>query len=188
MSSRSRTRLAVQKYGVSVRDVRGIVNVCRRIKRSVEDGQRVVAVISSLGQDTDDLAELAFRIKGGMARPAARELDMLMASGEATTAPLVAIGLQGMGVWAMALSGLQAGIETDAAYGGAEVLSVRPLRVRRALEAGIVPVVAGFQGATEDMDVTTLGRGGGDVTAVRLAAELGADQCEIGRASCRERV
>jgi aspartate kinase len=175
----SRPRVVVQKYGVSVRDVRGIVAVCRRIKRSVESGQRIVAVISSLGQDTDDLAELAFRIKGGMAKPAARELDMLMASGEATTAPLVAIGLQGMGVWAMALSGLQAGIETNAAYGSAEVVRVRPLRVRRALEAGIVPVVAGFQGATEDMDVTTLGRGGGDVTAVRLAAELEADQCEI---------
>jgi aspartate kinase len=175
----SRARLVVQKYGVSVRDVRGIVNVCRRIKRTVEGGQRIVAVISSLGQDTDDLAELAFRIKGSMAKPAARELDMLMASGEATTAPLVAIGLQGMGVWAVALSGLQAGIETNATYGSAEVLRVRPLRVRRALEAGIVPVVAGFQGATEDLDVTTLGRGGGDVTAVRLAAELGADQCEI---------
>ena len=175
----ARPRLVVQKYGVSVRDVRGIVGVCRQIKRSVESGQRIVAVISSLGQDTDDLAELAFRIKGGMAKPAARELDMLMASGEATTAPLVAIGLQGMGVLAVALSGLQAGIETDAAYGSAEVMRVRPERVRRALEAGIVPVVAGFQGATEDLDVTTLGRGGGDVTAVRLAAELGADQCEI---------
>jgi aspartate kinase len=136
-------------------------------------------VISSQGQDTDDLAEMAFRIKGGMEKPAARELDMLMASGEATTAPLVAIGLQGMGVWATALSGVQAGIETDAAYGSAEVLRVRPLRVRRALEAGIVPVVAGFQGATADLDVTTLGRSGGDVTAVRLAAELRADQCEI---------
>lgn len=175
----SRPRLLVQKYGVSVRDVRGIVNVCRRIKRSVEAGQRIVAVISSLGQDTDDLAELAFRIKGGMDKPSPRELDMLMANGEATTAPLVAIGLQGMGVWAVALSGQQAGIETDAAYGGAEVVRVRPLRVRRALEAGVVPVVAGFQGATADLDVTTLGRGGGDVTAVRLAAELGADQCEI---------
>jgi aspartate kinase len=172
-------RLLVQKYAVSARDVRGIVNVCRRIKRSVEAGQRIVAVISSLGQDTDDLAEMAFRIKGGMEKPAARELDMLMASGEATTAPLVAIGLQGTGVPATALSGQQAGIETDAAYGSAEVLRVRPVRVRRALEAGIVPVVAGFQGATSDMDVTTLGRGGGDVTAVRLAAALEADRCEI---------
>jgi len=171
--------LIVQKYGVSIRDVRGIGNVCRRIKRAVEGGQRIVAVISSLGQDTDDLAELAFRIKGAMAKPAARELDMLMASGEATTAPLVAIGLQGVGVPAGALSGLQAGIETDDAYGSAEVLRVRPVRVRRALEAGMVPVVAGFQGATDDLDVTTLGRFGGDVTAVRLAAELGADQCEI---------
>jgi aspartate kinase len=175
----SRPRLVVQKYSVSVRDVQAIVNVCRGIRQAVESGQRIVAVISSLGQDTDNLAELAFRIKGGMARPAARELDMLMASGEATTAPLVAIGLQGMGVWAVALSGLQAGIETDSAYGSAEVLRVRPVRVRRALDSGIVPVVAGFQGATEDLDVTTLGRGGGDVTAVRLAAELGADQCEI---------
>ncbi len=171
--------LVVQKYGVSVSDVRGIVNVCRRIKRGVEGGQQIVAVIASLGQDTDGLAELAFRIKGATPKPAPRELDMLMASGEATTAPLVAIGLQGLGVPAVALSGLQAGIETDAAYGNAEVVRVRPLRVRRALERGLVPVVAGFQGATEDLDVTTLGRYGGDVTAVRLAAELGAEVCEI---------
>ena len=171
--------LTVQKHGVSVRDVRGIGTVCRRIKRAFESGLPIVAVISSLGQDTDRLAELAFRLKGGMAKPAARELDMLMASGEATTAPLVAIGLQGMGVPAVALSGLQAGIETDAAYGSAEVVRVRPVRVLRALEEGVVPVVAGFQGATGDLDVTTLGRNGGDVTAVRLAADLGADVCEI---------
>ena len=175
----ARPRLVVQKYGVSVSDVRGIRDVCRRIKRAVESGQRVVAVISSLGQDTDRLAELAIRMKGAMPRPAARELDMLMASGEATTAPLVAIGLQGIGVPAIALSGLQAGIETDATYGGAEIQRVRPVRVRRALNAGMVAVVAGFQGATADLDVTTLGRYGGDATAVWLAAELNADACEI---------
>jgi aspartate kinase len=172
-------RLVVQKYGVSVSDVRGIGTVCRRIKRGLDAGLRIVAVIASLGQDTDRLAELAIRIKGAMPRPAPRELDMLMASGEATTAPLVAIGLQGLGVPAVALSGLQAGIETDAAFGSAEILRVRPDRVRRALAEGTVPVVAGFQGATADLDVTTLGRFGGDVTAVRLAAELGADECEI---------
>jgi aspartate kinase len=172
-------RLVVQKYGVSVSDVRGIGAVCRRIKHGLDGGLRIVAVIASLGQDTDRLVELAIRMKGAMPRPAPRELDMLMASGEATTAPLVAIGLQGMGVPAVALSGLQAGIETDAAFGDADILRVRPDRVRRALERGVVPVVAGFQGATPDLDVTTLGRFGGDVTAVRLAAELGAAECEI---------
>jgi aspartate kinase len=174
-----RPRLIVQKYGVSAGDVRGMQNAWRRIKRTVDSGQRVVAVISAMGQDTDRLVELALRIKGRMARPAARELDMLMASGEATTAPLVAIGLQGLGVPAVAFSGLQAGIRTTADFGKAEIVEVRPVRVTRALEEGMVPVVAGFQGTTDDLDVTTLGRAGGDTTAVRLAAELGADLCEI---------
>ena len=174
-----RRRLAIQKYGVSARDGRGMLNVCRRIKRSLESGWRVVVVISALGQDTDNLAELALRMKGGLPRAPERELDMLMAVGESTAAPLVAIGLEGLGVRAMALSGQQAGIQTDAGYGGAEIVRVRPERVLRALDEGVVAVVAGFQGATKDGDVTTLGRAGGDTTAVRLAAELGADQCEI---------
>jgi aspartate kinase len=104
---------------------------------------------------------------------------MLMAVGESTAAPLVAIGLQGLGVRAMALSGQQAGIQTDAGYGGAEIVRVRSERVLRALDEDVVAVVAGFQGATKDGDVTTLGRAGGDTTAVRLAAELGADVCEL---------
>jgi len=174
-----RPRLAVQKYGISARDGRGMLNVCRRIKRSLEAGWRVVVVISALGQDTDNLAELALRMKGGLPRAPERELDMLMAVGESTAAPLVAIGLQGLGVPAMALSGQQAGIETDARYGGAEILRIRPARVLRALDGGVVAVVAGFQGATGDGDVTTLGRAGGDTTAVHLAAALGADVCEL---------
>jgi aspartate kinase len=174
-----RPGLIVQKYGVSAGDVRGMQNAWRRIKRAVDGGQQVVAVISAMGQDTDRLVELALRIRGRMPRPAARELDMLMASGEATTAPLVAIGLQGLGVPAVAFSGLQAGIRTTSDYGRAEIIEVRPLRVIEALERGMVPVIAGFQGATEDLDVTTLGRAGGDTTAVRLAAELGAELCEI---------
>jgi aspartate kinase len=176
---RRRPGLVVQKYGVSAGDVRGMQNAWRRIKRTVDAGQQVVAVISAMGQDTDRLVELALRIKGRMRKPAARELDMLMASGEATTAPLVAIGLQGLGVPAIAFSGLQAGIRTSSDYGKAEIVELRPARIIRALEQGMVPVVAGFQGATEDLDVTTLGRAGGDTTAVRLAAELGAELCEI---------
>jgi aspartate kinase len=174
-----RPGLVVQKYSVSVRDLRGMLNVCRRIKRSVDAGRRVVVVISALGQDTDNLVEFALRMRGGAARPRPRELDMLMASGESTAAPLVAIGLHGMGVPAEALSGLQAGIETDATFGGAEIVRVRPARVLRALEEGVVAVVTGFQGATAERDVTTLGRAGGDTTAVRLAAALGAEACEI---------
>ena len=171
--------LLVQKYSVSVRDPKGMLHVCRRIKRTLDRGLRVVVVISALGQDTDNLAEFAFRIKGGLPRPPLRELDMLMASGESTAAPLVAIGLQGLGVPAVALSGLQAGIETDARFGRAEITRLTPARVRRAMADGVVAVVAGFQGATTDLDVTTLGRAGGDTTAVRLAAELGAEVCEI---------
>jgi aspartate kinase len=174
-----RPELVVQKYGLSVKDVRGMRRVCRRIKRRVDSGCRVVAVISALGQDTDRLAELARRMEGSMPEPPPREVDMLMATGESTVAPLVAIGLQGMGVPALALSGLQAGIETTDRHGDAWILSVNPVRVRRALEQGVVPVVAGFQGATADLAVTTLGRHGGDATAAWLAAELGADVCEI---------
>lgn len=168
--------LLVQKYSVSVRDLKGVQHVCRRIKRTLDRGQRAVVVISALGQDTDDLAEFAYRM---MPRPPLRELDMLMASGESTAAPLVAIGLQGLGVPAFALSGLQAGIETDARFGSAEITRLEPSRVHRALAEGVVAVVAGFQGATTELDVTTLGRSGGDITAVRMAAELGAEVCEL---------
>jgi aspartate kinase len=171
--------IIVQKYGVSARDARGMLNVCRRIKRAADGGSRVVVVISALGQDTDKLAELALRMKGTLPRPPERELDMLMAVGESTAAPLVAIGLRGLGVPAVALSGLHAGIETNARYGGADIMRVRPARVLRALADGVVAVIAGFQGVTDDLDVTTLGRAGGDSTAVRLAAELRADVCEL---------
>jgi aspartate kinase len=175
-----RPGLKVQKYGVSVGDIAGMRRVCRRIKSAVDGGWRVVAAIAALGQDTDRLVERAIRMKGAMARPSPRELDMLMASGgEGSTAPLVAIGLQGIGVPAMAFTGLQAGIETNAVHGSAEITCVRPDRVLLALERGSVAVVAGFQGATADLDVTTLGRYGGDATAVWLAAALRADVCEI---------
>ncbi len=174
-----RTGLIVQKYSLSVKDVRGMLSVCRRIKRAVEGGSRVVAVIGALGQDTDGLDTVARRIKGSLQEPAPREVAMLMATGELTVTPLVAIGLQGMGVPAVALTGAQAGIQTNSRHRDAEITAVRPVRVLRALEQGIVPVVAGFQGATEDLDVTTLGRYGGDTTAVWLAYELGADVCEI---------
>jgi aspartate kinase len=175
----ARRALIVQKYGISVKDVRGMLRICRRIKRAVASGCRVVAVISALGQDTDGLAALARRMEGSEREPSRREVDMLMATGESTVAPLVAIGLQGMGVPAVALSGLQAGIVTNAIHGDAEIIRVAPVRVRRALERGVVPVVAGFQGATADLAVTTLGRQGGDATAVWLAADLGAEVCEI---------
>lgn len=140
--------LVVQKHGLSVRDMRGMLNVCRRIKRTVEGGARVVAVISATGQDTDGLVELARRMKGDLSEPPARERDLLMATGETVVAPLVAIGLQGMGVPALVLTGGQAGIETNARHGDAEILGVRPGRVVRALDEGRVPVVAGFQGAS----------------------------------------
>jgi aspartate kinase len=163
----------VQKYSVPRA---GIGGVCRRIADTVRSGRQVVAVVAAMGHDTDHLIRLAFRITPA---PLARELDMLVANGETTTAPLVAIGLQQMGVPAVSLNGLQAGIQTNRDHANARITSIRPARVRKALREGKVAVVAGFQGVTRDLETTTLGRGGADATAVALASALDAEVCEI---------
>jgi aspartate kinase len=156
----------VQKYGgTSVGTAARIKRVCRRIADTVASGEQVVAVVSAMGHTTDRLIELAGRVSH---EPPARELDMLVANGETITAPLVAMCLQDMGVPAVSLSGPRARIR-----------EIRPDRILEALEQGKVAVVAGFQGATEDLEITTLGRGGSDTTAVALAAALGARGCEI---------
>ncbi len=169
--------MIVQKYGgTSVGNAFRIKRVSRRIAETVATGHRVVAVVSAMGHTTDRLIALAQSVND---EPPARELDMLVANGETITAPLVAMCLQGMGVPAISLSGLQAGVRTSAHHSRARIQDIKPDRIVQALRAGQVPVIAGFQGVTEDLEVTTLGRGGSDTTAVALAAALKADACEI---------
>jgi len=167
----------VQKYGgTSVGTAARIRRVSRRIAATVKKGVKVVVVVSAMGHTTDRMIALAQSLN---TEPPARELDMLVANGETITAPLVAMCLQGMGVPALSLSGLQAGVRTSAHHSKARIHDIKPDRILAALRAGQVPVVAGFQGVTEDLEVTTLGRGGSDTTAVALAAALKADSCEI---------
>jgi aspartate kinase len=169
-------RLVVQKYGgTSVGTAARIRRVSRRIADTVASGCQVVAVVSAMGHTTDRLIELARRVTD---EPPARELDMLVANGETITAPLVAMCLQGLGVPAISLTGQQAGIRTGPQHSKARIREIDPVRIRRALDDGQVAVVAGFQGVTEELEITTLGRGGSDTTAVALAAALDAD-CEI---------
>jgi aspartate kinase len=167
----------VQKFGgTSVGTAARIRRVSRRIAATVKQGHEVVAVVSAMGHTTDRLIALAQSINPD---PPARELDMLVANGETITAPLVAMCLQGMGVPAISLSGLQAGVRTSAHHSKARIQDIKPDRILEALRDGKVVVVAGFQGVTADFEVTTLGRGGSDTTAVALAAALKADSCEI---------
>ena len=169
--------MIVQKYGgTSVGSAARIRRVARRIARTVASGEQVVAVVSAMGHTTDRLISLAQSINP---EPPARELDMLVANGETITAPLLAMCLQGMGVPAASLSGLQAGVRTSAHHSRARIRDIQTDRLLRTLDEGKVPVVAGFQGVTEDFEVTTLGRGGSDTTAVALAAALRAKACEI---------
>ena len=169
--------MIVQKYGgTSVGTAARIRRVSRRIAATVKQGHQVVVVVSAMGHTTDRLIALAQSVNP---EPPARELDMLVANGETITAPLVAMCLEGMGVPAVSLSGLQAGVRTSAAHSKARIQDIKPDRILEALRNGKVVVVAGFQGVTEDFEVTTLGRGGSDTTAVALAAALNAESCEI---------
>ena len=169
--------MIVQKYGgTSVGTAARIRRVSRRIAATVNRGEQVVAVVSAMGHTTDRLIALAQSVNP---EPPARELDMLVANGETITAPLVAMCLEGLGIPAISLSGLQAGVRTSAHHSRARIQDIDPSRILEALREGKVPVVAGFQGVTEKLEVTTLGRGGSDTTAVALAAALKADSCEI---------
>jgi len=169
--------LIVQKYGgTSVAGAERIRNVARRIVKTKDQGNQVVVVVSAMGDTTDELLELAYQISE---RPDNRELDVLLSTGEVVSSTLLAMALHGMGYPAISLSGAQAGIRTDSAYSRARILQIEPKRVVRELERGNIVIVAGFQGITEDMDITTLGRGGSDTTAVALAAGLGAEVCQI---------
>ena len=169
--------MIVQKYGgTSVGSAARIRRVSRRIAETVESGTQVVAVVSAMGHTTDRLIALAESVNP---EPPARELDMLVANGETITAPLVAMCLQGMGVPALSLSGAQAGVRTSGHHSRARIRDIKPDRIVEALARKQVPVVAGFQGESEELEITTLGRGGSDTTAVALAAALGAEACEI---------
>ena len=169
--------LIVHKYGgSSVADADKILNVARRIGQAKDSGMDVVAVVSAMGDTTDELISLAQSIT---AQPDPRELDLLLSTGELVSCTLVTMALRTLGYQAISLSGVQAGIRTDTTYGSARIYRVETDRVKKELAAGKLVVVAGFQGATEDLDVTTLGRGGSDTTAVALAAALGADRCDI---------
>jgi aspartate kinase len=173
--------LVVQKYGgSSLEDADRIKRVAERIVRTHKEGNDVVVVVSAMGDTTDELLGLAAAITED---PDARELDVLLATGEHQSATLVSMALHALGVPAISLTGPQAGITTDGRYGRARIAGVEPRRIREELSAGKVVIVAGFQGqsaAAEDAaEITTLGRGGSDTTAVALAASLRADRCQI---------
>jgi len=170
--------IVVQKYGgTSVGDVDRMKRVADRISRTHRDGNQVVVVVSAMGKTTDDLVTMAARISE---RPPERELDILLTSGERIAMSLLAMALHERGVAAKSFTGSQAGIITDAVHGKARIVDITPGRVQQALDGGNVVIVAGFQGVSQDTkDITTLGRGGSDTTAVALAASLGAEVCEI---------
>jgi aspartate kinase len=170
--------VAVMKFGgTSVGDTEKIKDVARRLVRAREDGRRVVGVLSAMGDTTDELIRLAHEISP---LPHPREYDMLISVGERISNSLCAMAVHDLGHEAISLTGSQAGIVTDTAHGKAKIAEVRATRINDALDAGKIVLVAGFQGVSADShDVTTLGRGGSDTTAVALAAALGADVCEI---------
>jgi len=169
--------LIVQKYGgSSVANAERIKSVAQRIARTKDEGNQVVVVVSAMGDTTDELIQLAYHVSE---KPDSRELDVLLSTGEVVASTLLAMALHGMGYPAISLTGAQAGIRTDSAYSRARILKVESKRVVKELEKGNIVIVAGFQGITDEMDITTLGRGGSDTTAVALAASLGAKVCQI---------
>ncbi|MDQ3616386.1 MAG: aspartate kinase [Actinomycetota bacterium] len=170
--------VVVQKYGgSSVADAEGIKRVAQRVVEAKKDGNDVVVVVSAMGDSTDELIDLAQRVSP---LPAPRELDMLLTAGERISMALLAMAIGNLGQEARSFTGSQAGVITDGAHGRAKIIDVTPGRIEQALGAGAVAIVAGFQGVSQDTkDVTTLGRGGSDTTAVALAAALHADVCEI---------
>jgi aspartate kinase len=169
--------VVVQKYGgSSLADAARIKKVAERVVRAATRGRKVCVVVSAMGDSTDGLRDLAAQIS---AAPHARELDLLLSAGERISMALLSMAIVDMGRDSIAFTGSQAGIVTDTSHGKARIVDVRARRVLEALDQGKVAIVAGFQGVSTDLDVTTLGRGSSDVTAVALAAALDADACEI---------
>jgi aspartate kinase len=170
--------LVVQKYGgSSVADAEGIKRVAHRVVDTKKAGHDIVVIVSAMGDTTDDLLDLA---RGVSPTPAPRELDMLLTAGERISAALLAMATHDLGVQARSFTGSQAGVITTEQHGDARIIDITPSRISTALAEGDVAIIAGFQGVSQSTkDVTTLGRGASDTTAVALAAALGADVCEI---------
>ena len=169
--------LRVQKYGgSSVASADHIKRVASRIAREREAGDDLVVVVSAMGQTTNQLIELSRSVS---TNPAPREMDLLLSTGELISGALLAMALREMGLGAVSLSGFQAGIRTDTDFSRARITQIEPKRLQDEIGRGNIVIVAGFQGTTDDMEITTLGRGGSDTTAVALAAELRAPVCEI---------
>src|SRR3990172_2591635 len=169
--------LVVQKYGgTSVGDIERIKNVARKIAEARKKGDDVIVVVSAMAGETDKLVNLAYQITDS---PNEREMDVLLSSGERVSIALVAIALHAMGVKAQSFTGRQVGMITDSAHTKARIEKITAERIKEALKDGAVAIVAGFQGITAEGDVTTLGRGGSDTSAVAIAAALKADVCEI---------
>src|SRR5205814_72426 len=172
-----RTGTLVVKFGgTSVADPGKLKDVARRLVDARAAGNRVVAVLSAMGDTTDDLVGLAYEVSP---KPKPRELDMLISVGERISCALAAMAIHDLGAEAISLTGSQAGIVTDTVHGRAKIVDVRARRIHEALDQDRIVLVAGFQGVSTDFDITTLGRGGSDTTAVALAAALGAEVCEI---------
>ncbi len=173
----SRAGTVVMKFGgTSVADTERLKSVARRLVTAREAGNRVVAVLSAMGDTTDELVRLAYEMSPG---PVPRELDMLISVGERVSCALAAMAIHDLGHEAISLTGSQAGIVTDTAHGKAKIVDVRARRIHEALDEDRIVLVAGFQGVSTEFDITTLGRGGSNLTAVALAAALGADACEM---------
>jgi aspartate kinase len=169
--------ILVQKFGgTSVVDAPRIHLAARRAVRALLEGDQVVMVVSAMGDTTDRLVQLAYQVSR---RPSRRELDMLLATGEQVSIALVAMAIQEAGYEAISLTGAQVGLLTDSAHTAARIQSIDTARIRRLLDQGRIVIVAGFQGMDHDFNITTLGRGGSDTTAVALAAALRARACEI---------
>ena len=170
--------LIVQKYGgSSVADAEGMKRVAARIVATKKAGNQVVVVVSAMGDTTDELIDLANQVSP---IPPGRELDMLLTAGERISMALLAMAINNLGFEALSFTGSQAGVITDSVHGKARIIDVTPGRIREAIDSGAIAIVAGFQGISQDTkDITTLGRGGSDTTAVALAAALDADVCEI---------
>lgn len=169
--------LIVQKFGgTSVGNVERIRNAASRTAEELQNGNNVVVVVSAMGKTTDHLVDMANEISSG---PSKREMDMLLTTGEQVTIALFSMALQQNGIEAVSYTGWQAGIQTEAVHGNARIIDIDTHRIEKELNSGKVVIVAGFQGITEDSQITTLGRGGSDTTAVALAAALKADKCDI---------
>ena len=169
--------IIVRKYGgTSLDSIAKIKKIAETTKKSIDHGKKIVLVVSAMGKSTDELLKKAKMLSS---HPDTRELDLLMSSGEIVSSALMSIALQELGLKAISLTGFQAGIDTNSTFGEAQIVSIDNKRINNEINNGRVVVIAGFQGYNENFEITTLGRGGSDTTAVALAASLKADICEV---------